>query len=687
MSGNRLIRIGAAALVLVIAAMTVTVVPTIDEAEAANIPTPWIVTAGPLTGVTDGQSISINVTSPIENPIASAKAQICRAGVDYSPNFESDPNVDFAIGGVNCPSIPISTSADLTVTDVGVAANATRPGGQTFSMFAGVGSVDWQDNDGGEQSLTCDALNPCALVVQVRGTDSAGDFRWIPTVFTVEYLTNDPIAGCGGPADGIISSGSSDSLLQAWIATTLDQCKRPGAQSGAATAQSFAGEGAAMDSFSRKEIDLVYSGAGYDPRVELGLGRADDPLEARESVAIPIALNAAVLAIGNGKAGPNGNKVPYSNDIMFTLDEVTAMVTGGPVQMDEHLGPIVQRNPELATTGIFNPYSSISVGAPSEAESTSWFFTNHLDQLRPDGWKVPDVGAFGPEAGLSRGADAAFALASPSFQGVLDLYSGRTILDKTIKLMGRDSYGGVYSIVDRATALALNMAPIKIENADGDFVAPTAETMNAAVPLMERTADGRLMPAPDMRSDSDSQVYPMTYVVYAIAPKAALVDSACVPRATSQKLLADWLTYLTTDGQSSLGLGLEPLPAGLQAEAAAAIAQVGTGANDCTPAATAAPDGSGGGTVVAPSASGVAGRGAARTAVVAATGTGAAAGGTQVLADAELASALANMGTFTDGSATSGLLAIGGLVAVFGLLVVSAMATSGKLNLRGRSGK
>ncbi|KGA15924.1 hypothetical protein GM51_13680, partial [freshwater metagenome] len=61
--------------------------------------------------------------------------------------------------------------------------------------------------------------------------------------------------------------------------------------------------------------------------------------------------------------------------------------------------------------------------------------------------------------------------------------------------------------------------------------------------------------------------------------------------------------------------------------------------------------------------------------------------GTQVLADAELASALANMGTFTDGSATSGLLAIGGLVAVFGLLVVSAMATSGKLNLRGRSGK
>ncbi len=685
MSGNRLTRISSAALALLIVAMAVTVVPSAEEAGAVNIPTPWTVTVSPMTGLADGQAISINVTSPIENPIASAKAQVCRAGVDYKPSFESDPDPDFAIGGVNCPSIPISTSADLTVTDVGVLQNATKPEGQTFSMFVGLGSVDWQDNDGSEQSLTCDAENPCALVVQVRGTDNAGDFRWIPSVFTLEYLIDDPIAGCGGPADGIISAGSSDSLLQAWISTTLDQCKRPGAQFGAATAQSFAGEGAAMDSFSRKEIDLVYSGAGYDARVELGLGREDDPLEARESVAIPIALNATVLAIGNGKAGPNGNKVPYSNDITLTLDEVTAMVTGGRVQMAEYLEPIAQRNPELATTGIFNPYSSISIGAPSEAESTSWFFTNHLDQLRPDGWKVPDVGAFGPEAGLSRGADASFALASPSFQGVLDLYSGRTILDKTLKLMGRDSYGGIYSIVDRATALALNMAPIKIENADGDFVAPTAETMNAAVPLMERTADGRLMPVPSMTSDSDTEVYPMTFVVYAIAPKVALVDSACVPRATSQKLLADWLTYLTTDGQGSLGLGLEPLPAELQAEATAAIAQVGTGSNTCTPPAALSSSGAGTGTVEPPSAPKVVGRAAVKSATSVAA-AGASAANTQVLADAELASALADMGSFSNGSGMSGLLAIGGLLAVFGLLVISSMVTSGKLNLRRRSG-
>ena len=673
----RRFRIGGAVVTLVVVSMMVTVLPRIETARAENIPTPWSVTAGPTTRVTDGQAISINVTAPVENPVAAVKAQVCRSGVDYLPSFESDPDPDFAIGGVNCPSIPISTSADLTVTDVGVAANATKPEGQTFSLFVGVGTVQWQDNLGGDQSLTCDPANPCSLVVEVRGTDGAGDFRWIPAMFPLEYLTDDPIAGCGGPAEGIITAGSSDSLLQAWISTTLDQCKRPGAQTGAATAQSFAGEGSAMDSFSRKDIDLVYSGLGYDPKARLGLGVASDPLVARESVAIPIAVDAAVLAIGNGKAGPNGNKVPYSNDIMMTLDEVTAMVTGGPQQMNDHLVPIADRNPELATTGIFNQYSSISVGAPSEAESTSWIFTNHLGLLRPDGWKVPESGAFGPEAGLSRGADASLALASPSYQGVLNLYSGRTILDKTIKTQGRDTYGGIYSIVDRATALALNMSPIRIENANGEFVAPTVETMAAAVPLMERTADGRLMPVPGMTSASGVQPYPMTFVVYAIAPKAALVDRSCVARVSSQKLLTDWLTYLTTDGQGSLGQGLEPLPAELQAEAAAAIAQVGTGAPGCTPpAAVTAPGPTTPTAPFTPSGASGAGYRSTPTAPVAAV--------TQAAVDAQIAVVAAELPAFVRSSSSTTTRSLVGLLAVFALLVAAAMMTAGSLGVPDR---
>jgi len=166
-------------------------------------------------------------------------------------------------------------------------------------------------------------------------------------------------------------------------------------------------------------------------------------------------------------------------------------------------------------------------------------------------------------------------------------------------------------------------------------------------------------------------------------PKAPLVDKSCAPRSGSQALMNNWLKYVVNEGQSNLPSGLQPLTDDLKAAATAAIAQVGTGANTCTPPAALSSSGSG--TVEPPASPRVVARAAAKSTNAAVVGVTAA--NTQVLADAELASALADMGSFDDGSAMSGLLAIGGLVAVFGLLVVSAMATSGKLNLRGRSGK
>ena len=94
--------------------------------------------------------------------------------------------------------------------------------------------------------------------------------------------------------------------------------------------------------------------------------------------------------------------------------------------------------------------------------------------------------------------------------------------------------------------------------------------------------------------------------------------------------------------------------------------------------------GAGSGTVEPPASPRVVARAAAKSTNAAVVGVTAA--NTQVLADAELASALADMGSFQNGSAMTGLLAIGGLVTVFGLLVISSMATSGKLNIRRRSG-
>ena len=688
-------KIAICSVALAIVALSVTVFPQERKAGAVveNFSTPWTVSVAPSTSLLDGQIITVNVKTDVDHPMTVVQAQVCRSGVQYMPSSGSDPATDFTLGGANCPSIPVSTSGDIRIADDGPATYGTTDAGYSFQMYVGVGTVNWSGSDG-DQTMTCDETTPCSLVVETRGKDDAGDYRWIPFVRELTYQVTDPISGCGGKAADFLATASSDRMIDSWVRWALEQCHLPGAQAGAATVQSFAEESLAMESFSLGTADIAYSAVGYDSKVGFGQGTAAEPIAMRDYVAVPVALNAMVLAVGNGVPS-GGRKVPYTN-IKMTVNEVTHLLAGGSSAISGDLSAIVERNPQFVANGLFAPASPIALGATAQDEATSWLFTNHFDVVRPQLWKVPDDNAFGPERGMDRGSYSRLPTADPSFGGVLDLFTGRTTLDKAIKKLTKNDYGGVWAITDAATANALAMTPVQIAY-DGDsvnFVGPTQAAMNAAVTTMTSTTDGRLLPDPTKFADSsgpevDGQLsYPMTYVEYAIVPKAPLVDKSCAPRSGSQALLTNWLKYVVNEGQSNLPGGLQPITDDLKAAATAAIAQVGTGAVTCNAAVSTAGGGSTD-SVGAPSAPGVVSRTATKsgtTASATAVAAGAAAN-TQVLADAELASALADMGSFDDGSAMSGLLAIGGLVAVFGLLVVSAMATSGKLNLRGRSGK
>lgn len=681
------------AVALAIITLSVTILPRERRADAAveNFPTPWTISVDPTTSLLDGQIIDVTIKTDVDHPVSSIKAQVCRPGVQYLPSSVADPSIEFDLGGPNCPTTPVSTSADIRVSDDGPATYAATEAGYTFSMFIGSGTTTWVDNDSVDQTLTCDDAHPCVLVVQARGLDEAGDYRWIPFVQELTYQVSDPIAGCGGKSSDSLSTGSSDRMIDTWVRWTLDQCKRPGAQTGAATVQSFVSEGLAMESYSLGEMDIAYSAVGYDSKLGFGIGTDGEPIAARESVAIPVAINATVLAVGNGVPGPGGRKIPYSEPRM-TADELTEMSAGGPVQLSPAtLQALFDRNPQLAVSGLIATASSIALGATSEDEATSWLYTNHLDVVRPSLWKVPDSNSFGTERAMDRGSYSRLPIAKPSFGGVLDLFTGRTSLDKAIKKLTRSEFGGVWAITDAATARALAMTPVKIAyDSDGtNFVGPTQAAMNAAVATMSTTTDGRLMPDPTKFVDSsgpevDGQLaYPMTFVEYAIVPKAPLVDAACAPRPGAQDVMNKWLNYVVNEGQSNLPGGLQPLTADLKATAVAAIAQVGTGTNTC--GAPVGSVGSGAGTVAPPTAPGVIARSASKS-TAASAAAAAAAAKSQDVTDAELASAIESMGSFDDGSSSSGLIAIGGLVAVFGLLVVSAMATSGKLNVRRGSG-
>lgn len=658
------------------------------SAQAENAPSPWYVSVTPNQNLTDGAQVSINLQTDVLFPIYQAKAQVCRHGVAYATGEGVLPPEDFTTGGANCPSIPISSSADLVASDGDTFTTATVPGGETFTMYVGAGVVEWNSViDGGSKSLTCDYQNPCDLVVEVRGTDVDGHTRWIPFVQTLTYLADDPVAGCGGPSDGMIVTGSSDRFGPAWVNMTLDQCKKPGAQFGAASAASLAGEGEAMDNYSRGDLDLAYSATGYDSGVGLGLGTKSEPLAPRSSVAVPIAVNATVLAVGNGHQSATNRKIPYT-DVKMTLDQVAALLAGGPFEFGPYTSDFEALNPQFATTGVYSNTSPIKVGAYANPESTSWFMTKFLKDQRPALWKVPDNNSFGEERGLPRPASAALGLASPSYQNALDLFSGRILLDKAIRQRGGDEFGGIWAITDLATATLLGMTPVQIENANGVFVAPTPESMAAAIPTMTKTDDGRLMPNYSATPSIDGvQPYPLTFVEYAIAPTQKLADAKCVERSNSQVIMKSWLDYVVGDGQAKLPAGYFPLDADLKSVAAAAIAKVGSEAPACATSSAAPPSAPNGGdtSVNAPT---VMSRGitSSRPAGATAATAGAGATTTQEVADAELASAIAGMGSFEDPSSDSTLLAIAGIVAVFGLLVVSAMATSGRLNLRRRTG-
>jgi hypothetical protein len=601
--------------------------------------------------------------------------------VNYGTSTFFIPNDDFRIGGANCPSIPISTSGDLAAQASNTYTNAVRPGGDTFTFTAGVGTVTWNDTNGAAKSLTCDAQNPCDLVIQVRGIGSDGILRWVPYVQRLTYRIDDPIAGCGGPAAGLVSSASSERNTRLWVDLTVAQCKAPGAQAGALSSSSFAGEGSALEMYSRSDVDFVYSSVVYDSASGLGRGDSSDPLTPRESALVPVALNATVLAVGNGYQGANGDKVPYSN-VKLTLDEVAALLSGGPAQIDSYLSAIYARNPQLQGTGMFSTSSSIQLGAVPDKESTTWYSTGLLDALRPNLWKVPNTGTFGIEAGRDRTALTSFALADPSFQGVINLFTGTSVLDKTIKSLGNGDFGGVWALTDLATARNLGMTVVQIQNAAGAFVEPTQASMLAAVSSMTTASDGRLVPNYSAAAVQNVEPYPLTFVEYAVAPLKPLVDGRCNPRPTSQELLTNWLTYVTQTGQQNLPDGMEAITPSMVQTAQTQIARVGTVANTCVPIPDVPgdPATSGGVTPVLPP--------SALTSRFGSTARVAPAGST-VAVDAQLASVQAEMPDFVRRSVGTNVLALIGLAAVLGLLTVSAMATSGRLSLSrfGRGGR
>ncbi len=527
------------------------------------------VTATPTAQLSDGQAVAITVKADAGVLVNTAEAHYCRPGVAYQTSTDPRPAIDFKLGGANCPLIPVSSSSDTIAIDAATSIYANTPEGETFLFRAGYGRAEWQ-YDGQPRSLDCDADHPCAIVVELLiGTTTP---VWTPFVIEVTLRNDDPIKACGGVAKDALQSGGSDRMNDAWVNWTLAACRRPGS-AGAPSRATFTGEATSASSFATGAADLTYAAAGYDDDVALVSPDVVPAADRRAMVPVPVALNAAVLAVGNGYLSQSGRKVPYS-DLKLTLTEVAALLSGGTYGITPYVPAILARNPELAGDGMFQTSNTFQVAASSLGDTPNWLLTNHEATLRPDDWKVPNQpGPFGAEAGLPRGRDNDFATAIPAYQNALSLFTGRLTLQRQIS--GLNVFGGVWVFTDLATARAFGMTPVKIENANGQFVGPTTESLLAAVPTMKKGKGGTWLPVPSATATGTVQPYPLTMVEYALAPAEPLYNEDCTLRTDANALLKDWLTFITTSGQAELPTGFEPLPPALRAEAAAAIPKVG----------------------------------------------------------------------------------------------------------------
>jgi hypothetical protein len=529
-----------------------------------------VVSATPTTGVLDGDAIAIRVTAGAGQRINfGSRARICRDGPVYDT---SDDLLPFGKG--DCPNAGLSSSA----TPGGAASLDPLPDGSAAigTLRVGTGRVEWGPaSDPTKFSLTCDTANPCRLVVDVQ--TSTG--RIIEGSALIEFSDSEALGACGGTAPGALSASGSDRFIDTWARWTRDQCKSAGVK--ASSNAVLTGEGLGLEAFATGQADLAYSATG--PSVP---GRAIE--KPRRSVSVPVALNAVVIGMLGGYPSeaadwPSGVPRPFS-DVRVTAGEMAALFGQGFFGFSPQPGDAtLSRNPQLASgvTGLGGPAL-----APSGSDATTYFATRWFSTRAAGSWRTPAVPLDDIPSLTPRGITDELSAADPAFPvAISSQYSARASLKQKVgaaSLTNAGAYPMTWVLTDLATAQQLGIPVASLENSRGEFVAPTAASLVAATTTMDKSDDGTVVPgtAPDAAG-----AYPLAFVEHMVVPAEPLLDADCAPRTDSQKLLADWVSYVTGPGQASL-LGLQPLTPELKTIATASAAKIGTApvTGDCKPA-------------------------------------------------------------------------------------------------------
>lgn len=581
-------------------------------ASGANVPY-FTLTVTPSHDLVDGEAMTVTVTRTAAG--AAAGLQInsigtgwCTTGFQVPPELPASfyPNTYSALPQITGPNAHCTTHTHPLNGDLTALSAISPPYNPSGTYPTVTGTVDAESSGGttlwtGSFTLVCDAAHPCTFVVAVftdkTSVRATTKFLSLP----VTYLPSTFSADCGGAAPGQLTTAGPDRLGQQVTNWTIAACAAS-VGGGKALTQNLASgqsDGSALADFASGSADLVYSAVGYTATATF------TPLTARPFVAVPIAINAVVLAHIESAPLPNAADNPRVFTDYPQLDitpaQAAALLGGGPnltaLLWSSPLGKaLVRENPSLGT-GWYHTSTTVSivqneshnnqkptvgVVATSLNDATTLFATTYFHTVVPN-----DM--ISATKGQVLGVTSDFGTADPPF-GVIPA-TGLEIFTKDL----RPGHGQGFALTNAATAAATwgGMADFAMQStssigsATPSYVAPTTASMQAAVSEMIPQPDGMLEPNPDATATKGVVAYPLTFVEYAIAPTQPLLNANCTPRTDSQQDLIDWLNYLVGPGQGELVKGLAPLTSELQKQARAAIAQVGksTPTGPCAPVA------------------------------------------------------------------------------------------------------
>jgi hypothetical protein len=531
-------------------------------------------------------------------------------------------NSDLSAVVANGSALP--TIAPQPNTNTNVASGAGDYPTVSGQSLAEVGQGGQQPGAFSGLSVNCLPSEPCtlALAVWTENVLSPGQDNVYFLGVPVTFLDSSAGLACNGPDPGQINSESPDRLGETVTQWGIDACQSGLAGGHALTFNLGSGnsDDEALCAFAGGSVDLAYSAVGYGASGFSPANCQGGAQSARPYVAVPIALNAVVLAhspnnvqsppyqsFGTGLTNYPQLKITIAQFAQLLSNGGSVDVSGSGTQTSDtgtwasQLGQgILALNPTLANAyqdscsacTIVGTGSGVGVAATSGTDATTYLATAFLDDLVPNQLvSAPNHQAAFPAEQL--GTLSNFGTPPPAYD--VQTYTGRSILTHYMTPLSGTAW---WSVTDAATAAATwgglddfaLQTPDSISSAPAQatYVASTQPAMQAAVANMTAQSDGTLLPNPQGGAVNGVEPYPLTYVEYAIAPTQALMNSNCTPDTAAQTAMNQWLTFLVGQGQQGLPAGMAPLPSSLVAQAEAAVAKVGSAAPTCTPPAAGA---------------------------------------------------------------------------------------------------